>query len=91
MALLGFDKAPNKCRDKIKKLKQDYKRVKSGPCKLLNSNPWFSIIDEVLSSQASAATAQPSSALPFIPTQSVACNVEADGKLKIKLKQKHIF
>ncbi|KAM9327520.1 uncharacterized protein KZ484_018999 isoform 2-T2 [Pholidichthys leucotaenia] len=73
MASLGFDKAPEKCRDKIKKLKHEYKKIKSG-------NEWFDIMHEVLGARAALAgcseEANPSLAEPSIPTQSAVLDVE---------------
>ncbi|XP_067347325.1 uncharacterized protein [Channa argus] len=67
LASLGFNKAPKKCREKIKKLKQEYKRIKNS-CRSESTSTrtsvWFAIMDDVLSSQAAAAkhsgTAEPS-------------------------------
>lgn len=87
LALLGFNKAPKKCREKIKKLKQEYKRIKNGQYRGGSSSVWFAIMDEVLSSQALTAkrsqTAQPSSTVHSLGVQSVAMNVDTDGKLEI--------
>ncbi|KAM6984756.1 uncharacterized protein FYW47_013742 [Aplochiton taeniatus] len=51
LASLGFSKAPNRCREKIKKLKQEYKRIKTmgGPNR--RERRWFAIMDAVLSHQ----------------------------------------
>lgn len=64
MESLGFNKTPKKCREKIKKLKQEYKRIKNGHHMGGSSSVWFAIMDEVLSSHGEAAdcseTAEPS-------------------------------
>nr|XP_020455284.1 uncharacterized protein LOC109959892 isoform X2 [Monopterus albus] len=56
LASLGFNKAPKKCREKVKKLKQEYKKFKNGQYRggwnSSNTNVWFAIMDNVLSSQA---------------------------------------
>ncbi|XP_041637249.1 uncharacterized protein LOC121505760 [Cheilinus undulatus] len=54
---LGFSKTPQKCREKIKKLKQDYKRLKTseGIGKQRTRTVWFSIMDDVLGSKAGAS------------------------------------
>lgn len=87
LALLGFNKAPKKCREKIKKLKQEYKRIKNGQYRGGSSSVWFAIMDEVLSSQALTAkrsqTVQNSSTVHSLAVQAVALDVDADGKLEI--------
>lgn len=87
LALLGFNKAPKKCREKIKKLKQEYKRIKNGQYRGGNSSVWFAIMDEVLSSQALTAkrsqTVQNSSTVHSLAVQAVALDVDTDGKLEI--------
>ena len=59
LASLGFNKTPRKCREKIKKLKSEYKRVKSsrhrGGGISSRTSVWYAIMDEVLSSKAAAA------------------------------------
>ncbi|XP_036978107.1 uncharacterized protein LOC119032725 isoform X1 [Acanthopagrus latus] len=68
LASLGFNKAPNKCREKIKKLKQEYKRIKNGQQEggrtNIRTSVWFAIMDDVLSSKAveeqCSETTQPS-------------------------------
>lgn len=87
LALLGFNKAPKKCREKIKKLKQEYKRIKNGQYRGGSSSVWFAIMDEVLSSQALTAkrsqTVQNSSTVHSLAVQAVALDVDIDGKLEI--------
>lgn len=87
LALLGFNKAPKKCREKIKKLKQEYKRIKNGQYRGGSSSVWFAIMDEVLSSQALIAkrsqTVQNSSTVHSLAVQAVALDVDTDGKLEI--------
>lgn len=87
LALLGFNKAPKKCREKIKKLKQEYKRIKNGQYRGGSSSVWFAIMDEVLSSQALTAkrsqTVQNSSTVHSLAVQAVALDVDTDGKLDI--------
>lgn len=87
LALLGFNKAPKKCREKIKKLKQEFKRIKNGQYRGGSSSVWFAIMDEVLSSQALTAkrsqTVQNSSTVHSLAVQAVALDVDTDGKLEI--------
>ena len=52
LATLGFNKTPQKCKEKIKKLKQDYRRIKNNQQMGVSRTAWFEIMDEVLSSQA---------------------------------------
>ncbi|CAJ1054924.1 uncharacterized protein LOC122870995 isoform X2 [Xyrichtys novacula] len=69
---LGFSKTPQKCREKIKKLKQDYKRLKNDQHGVgkqrTRTTVWFSIMDDVLSSRAAAGryseTTEPSASQP---------------------------
>uniref|UniRef100_A0A3B5AVU8 Uncharacterized protein n=1 Tax=Stegastes partitus TaxID=144197 RepID=A0A3B5AVU8_9TELE len=86
LASLGFNKAPKKCREKIKKLKQEYKRIKNGHHMGGSSSVWFAIMDEVLSSQPAAVkhseTADPSSTEPSLPTESVVLDVDTDDELQ---------
>ncbi|XP_044041419.1 uncharacterized protein LOC122870995 isoform X2 [Siniperca chuatsi] len=78
LASLGFNKAPKKCREKIKKLKQEYKRIKNGQHRggsnSTRTSVWFAIMDDVLSSKAAAArhseTTEPSSTDPSLLSQS---------------------
>uniref|UniRef100_A0A3Q1G8Z1 Myb/SANT-like DNA-binding domain-containing protein n=1 Tax=Acanthochromis polyacanthus TaxID=80966 RepID=A0A3Q1G8Z1_9TELE len=81
---LGFNKEPKQCREKIKKLKQFYKRIKNGDHVGGSSSVWFSIMDEVLSSQTAAVkhseTADSSSTESSLPTQSVPVDVNTDGE-----------
>ncbi|XP_034718800.1 uncharacterized protein LOC117938369 isoform X4 [Etheostoma cragini] len=55
LASLGFNKTPQKCREKIKKLKQEYKRFKNSPHNSTHRSVWFAIMDDVLSSRVAAA------------------------------------
>uniref|UniRef100_A0AAQ5ZXC0 Myb/SANT-like DNA-binding domain-containing protein n=1 Tax=Amphiprion ocellaris TaxID=80972 RepID=A0AAQ5ZXC0_AMPOC len=81
---LGFNKEPKKCREKIKKLKQLYKRIKNGHHVGGSGSVWFSIMDEVLGSQTAAVkhseTADPSSTESSLPTQSVLLDVNTDDE-----------
>lgn len=91
LASLGFNKAPKKCREKVKKLKQEYKRIKNvqhrGDSNSTRTSVWFLIMDDVLSSQAATAkcsrTTEPVSTGPSLspPSQSV-LDVDTDGKWK---------
>lgn len=51
LASLGFSKSAQKCKEKIKKLKQDYRRVKNSQHVGWARTAWFGILDEVLGSQ----------------------------------------
>nr|XP_029135214.1 uncharacterized protein LOC109991696 isoform X2 [Labrus bergylta] len=59
---LGFSKTPQKCREKIKKLKQDYRRTKNSE-QQRSRTMWFSIIDDVLGSNAAAPRRSETTAL----------------------------
>eukprot|EP00064_Thunnus_orientalis_P007596 superscaffoldBa00000854_g7618 len=85
LASLGYNKAPKKCREKIKKLKQEYKRIMSANHRSrsnsIRTSVWFAIMDDVLSSQAAAAagaacspTTEPS--LPTLSHSSLDVNTE---------------
>ncbi|XP_028287104.1 uncharacterized protein LOC114452117 isoform X7 [Parambassis ranga] len=65
MESLGFNKTPKKCREKIKKLKQEYKRIKNGHHMGGSSSVWFAIMDEVLSSHGEAADCSETAELSF--------------------------
>ncbi len=84
LASLGFNKAPRKCREKIKKLKQEYKRVKNGQHRggsySTRTSAWFAIMDDVLTSKAAAARrSQPAEPSLLAQSQSV-LDVDTDGK-----------
>ncbi|XP_018542924.2 uncharacterized protein LOC108890532 isoform X1 [Lates calcarifer] len=89
LASLGFNKAPKKCREKVKKLKQEYKRIKNvqhrGDSNSTRTSVWFLIMDDVLSSQAATAkcsrTTEPVSTGPSLspPSQSV-LDVDTDDE-----------
>ncbi|XP_029902118.1 uncharacterized protein LOC115355452 isoform X4 [Myripristis murdjan] len=78
LASLGFSKTPNRCREKIKKLKVEYRKIKKHNCRGSTDKEygrvWFAIMDDVLSYQPGAATqnsepmelprAEPSLSLP---------------------------
>ncbi|KAL0973271.1 hypothetical protein UPYG_G00201270 [Umbra pygmaea] len=54
LAALGFKKTVKQCREKIKKLKQEYKKIKNGNtknCSNILRKRWFYIMDAVLSQQ----------------------------------------
>lgn len=66
LAALGFNKTAQKCKEKLKKLKQDYKRIKNSDHLDGGKNLWFNVIDQVLGSQP-AETATPYLAEPPQP------------------------
>lgn len=74
LASLGFDKSAQKCKEKIKKLKQDYRRVKNSQHVGWARTAWFGILDEVLGSQSAASKR---SETPT-PSESNGVDVEAD-------------
>ncbi|KAM4615279.1 uncharacterized protein ACJ7VT_010449 isoform 2-T2 [Polymixia lowei] len=85
LALLGFNKAPNRCREKIKKLKVEYKKIKDCNYRKGTTNNyggvWFAVMDGVLNYQPGAAeTLEPSSTVLSLPTQSQSCLGEKAGK-----------
>ncbi|XP_042367377.1 uncharacterized protein LOC121961452 [Plectropomus leopardus] len=65
LASLGFIKGPERCREKIKKLKQEYKRMQTGQHKLGGNSScksvWFAIIDDVLHPTRRSRTTEASS------------------------------
>ncbi|KAM9704896.1 uncharacterized protein ACNS7B_001296 isoform 2-T2 [Menidia menidia] len=81
LASLGFDKSAQKCKEKLKKLKQDYRRIKNSQQVCWSRTAWFGIMDEVLSSRAAAwncpGTVNPPAAEPH---QSVGFDLEADDE-----------
>ncbi|XP_041833672.1 uncharacterized protein LOC121634810 isoform X2 [Melanotaenia boesemani] len=81
LASHGFNKTAQKCKEKIKKLKQDYRRIKNSDHLDGGKTIWFDIIDEVLSSQATTSvpsrTAKSSSAKT---TQSVVLDMKTEDK-----------
>ncbi|KAG5283680.1 hypothetical protein AALO_G00044760 [Alosa alosa] len=58
LAEMGFHHTSKHCRDKIKKMKQDYRRIKElestgvDPCKRLGRPRWFDALDAILSRKA---------------------------------------
>lgn len=60
MASLGFSKPPNRCREKIKKLKVEYRKIKGRNYRSSTDKEygriWFAIMDDVLNYQPGAAT-----------------------------------
>ncbi|XP_069012861.1 uncharacterized protein [Embiotoca jacksoni] len=82
LASLGFNKTPQKCKEKIKKLKQDYKRIKNSiksNQRKGGSSVWFSIMDEVLTSPAPAVRHSETPELS-LPTLSDVLDVETDDE-----------
>ncbi|XP_072233509.1 uncharacterized protein [Leuresthes tenuis] len=81
LASLGFHKTAQKCKEKLKKLKQDYRRIKNSQHMGWGRTAWFGIMDEVLSSQAASSkrsgTAKPPSAEPI---QSAVLDVDTDDE-----------
>lgn len=85
LASLGFNKAPKKCREKIKKLKQEYKRIINANHRSqrnsIRTSVWFAIMDDVLSSQAAAGAARSQTTEPSLPTPSLSgLDVNTEGK-----------
>uniref|UniRef100_A0A7N6AKJ6 Myb/SANT-like DNA-binding domain-containing protein n=1 Tax=Anabas testudineus TaxID=64144 RepID=A0A7N6AKJ6_ANATE len=75
LAALGMSRSAKQCRQKIKKLKQEYRKIKIGHRSGSNSSRttvWFAIMDDILSSQAAAgkrskiAAPLPHSQSPFV-------------------------
>ncbi|XP_014898319.1 uncharacterized protein LOC106953796 isoform X2 [Poecilia latipinna] len=72
LASLGYNKTAQKCKEKLKKLKQDYRRIKNSNHLDGGKNIWFDIIDQVLGASVAAAQKHPetpklSSAEPALP------------------------
>lgn len=59
LAALGYNKTAQKCKEKLKKLKQDYKRIKNSNHLDGGKNIWFDIIDQVLGTPRTAARDHP--------------------------------
>lgn len=59
LASLGYDKSAQKCKEKLKKLKQDYRRIKNSNHLDGGKNIWFDIIDQVLGGPGGPAAAAP--------------------------------
>uniref|UniRef100_A0A3Q3G027 C2H2-type domain-containing protein n=3 Tax=Kryptolebias marmoratus TaxID=37003 RepID=A0A3Q3G027_KRYMA len=83
LATFGFNKSPQQCKEKIKKLKHSYKRIKNSQNMGCRRSVWFGILDEVLGSQPAASkcseTPKPSSAEPTQPVGSdLKTNVSTD-------------
>jgi len=83
LASLGFHKTAQKCKEKIKKLKQDYRRIKNSDHLDGGKTIWFDIIDEVLSSQAASSKRSGTAKSPSAePIQSAVLDVDTDSKWK---------
>lgn len=69
LASLGYNKTAQKCKEKLKKLKQDYRRIKNSNHLDGGKNIWFDIIDQVLgaSVQKRPETPKLPSAEPALP------------------------
>ncbi|KAM6895686.1 uncharacterized protein FYW49_019557 [Xenentodon cancila] len=79
LATLGSDKTPQKCKEKIKKLKQDYRRIKNGQQTSVSRTAWFEIIDKVLSSDPGASKhPEPAESSSAECSQSVVLDVDSD-------------
>ncbi|MEQ2224771.1 hypothetical protein ILYODFUR_010963 [Ilyodon furcidens] len=59
LASLGYNKTAQKCKEKLKKLKQDYRRIKNSNHLDGGKNIWFDIIDQVLGAPPAAVPKQP--------------------------------
>ncbi|XP_059181790.1 uncharacterized protein LOC131960563 [Centropristis striata] len=80
LAYLGFHKAPQKCREKIKKLKQEYKRIKGGGSSSSQKTTWFSIMDEVLSSKDAAESCSETAEPQLLIQSQSALDVDTDDE-----------
>ncbi|KAM4711622.1 uncharacterized protein FYW61_020781 [Anableps anableps] len=80
LASLGFNKSAQKCKEKIKKLKQDYRRVKNSQHVGWARTAWFGILDEVLGSQG--ATSKRSETPNSSSTEPNEVDMEADDGCK---------
>lgn len=84
LASLGFNKVPKKCREKIKKLKQEYKRIKSGQHpgggNSTRTSLWFAIMDDVLSSKSAAARCSETSEPSLHSQPQSVLDVDTDGE-----------
>uniref|UniRef100_A0A3Q3L0Y1 Zinc finger protein 37-like n=1 Tax=Labrus bergylta TaxID=56723 RepID=A0A3Q3L0Y1_9LABR len=78
---LGFSKTPQKCREKIKKLKQDYRRTKNSE-QQRSRTMWFSIIDDVLGSNAAAPRRSETTALSLPSPLNPLMDVTAEEELE---------
>ncbi|XP_036004839.1 uncharacterized protein LOC105915894 [Fundulus heteroclitus] len=80
LASLGFNKSAQKCKEKIKKLKQDYRRVKNSQHVGWARTAWYGILDEVLGSQGAAS--KRSEASKPLSTDPNEVEMEADDACK---------
>ncbi|XP_062859573.1 zinc finger protein with KRAB and SCAN domains 2 isoform X2 [Trichomycterus rosablanca] len=48
LAELGIQHSAQRCREKIKKMKQDYKRIKDSPGSTRRTSKWFECLDAIL-------------------------------------------
>uniref|UniRef100_A0A3Q2TK53 Myb/SANT-like DNA-binding domain-containing protein n=1 Tax=Fundulus heteroclitus TaxID=8078 RepID=A0A3Q2TK53_FUNHE len=64
LAALGYNKTAQKCKEKLKKLKQDYRRIKNSNHLDGGKNIWFDIIDQVLGAPSAAAPQRPETPRP---------------------------
>ncbi|KAM4570165.1 uncharacterized protein PAE49_009371 isoform 2-T2 [Odontesthes bonariensis] len=80
LALLGFEKTAQKCKEKIKKLKQDYRKIKNSDRVYGGKTIWFDIMDGVLSSQAALSKPSGTAKSPSAePIQSLVLDVDTDN------------
>lgn len=81
---LGFSKSAQKCREKIKKLKQDYKRMKHGDHRngrqRTTTTAWFSIMDAVLGSRFDAWRDSKAAKPSMLSQKELMMDVDGDGE-----------
>ncbi|XP_028426640.1 uncharacterized protein LOC114550216 isoform X2 [Perca flavescens] len=78
LAALGFNKTPQKCREKIKKLKQEYKRIKNSQPNSSHRSVWFAIMDDILSSTAAAPRCSETTEPSLLSQSQSALDVDTD-------------
>ncbi|XP_039647548.1 uncharacterized protein LOC120553322 isoform X2 [Perca fluviatilis] len=78
LAALGFNKTPQKCREKIKKLKQEYKRIKNSQPNSSRRSVWFAIMDDILSSTAAAPRCSETTEPSLLSQSQSALDVDTD-------------
>lgn len=80
LASFGFTKSPQKCKEKIKKLKQDYRKIRRSQNTSWRRTSWFGILDEVLGSQPAASKYSEAPKLFSAEATSSMLDVESNGE-----------
>lgn len=87
LAALGSTKTSKQCREKIKKLKQEYKKIKNDTSKNSSNSHgtrWFAIMDAVLSQRTRTSMLLESTQLKSLP------EAEDSGKLSCTIHSQNV-